>query len=615
MAIIESFASVVSLASAFGSGRDAAKIIDLLEFQNWLIDCGNKELADAIEESQTTSIYIKAILNQQLPLIFEALNNVAEFNSDLPRTIKTLMNTNADILVDALSDLEQRIVASKPDISNHLSSNGDRSPIIVNSGNGNVDVHVGDTIASQVSVGNIINKYGISLEDHEAALKKREQEFVERLSKTEPSDRLVREMLEKELNAVIEKLSNLNQSYQEELAIRKAVEITLKEIKEELPDLQSDAALERLHEGDTEAAKLLFDKVIEKADQTNELAGKAAFEIGRMAKNEIRYFEARNYFQKAVRFQPENSEYNNAVGLILYDLADYQGAIKYHQLALAGDLKTYGEDHPNVANRHNNLGSAYQALGQYQKAIEYHQLALISNLKACGEDHPNVAICRDSLGSAYQALGRYQKAIEYHQLALTSNLKVYGENHPDVAICRNNLGAAYRALGSYHKAIEYYQLALASDLKTYGEDHPNVAISRNNLGAAYKALCQYDKAIEHIQLALDSDLKTYGEDHPKVALRRSNSGSVYYALGQYQKAIEHIQLALDSGLKTYGEDHPDVAMSRNNLGMAYQAMGQYQKAIEHYQSALKTFERIFGEDHPSSKTVASNLRSVRRQSE
>lgn len=246
MPIIESFASAVSLAAAFSGGRDVKKNVDLLEFLSWLVEQGDQELAAAIERSTGTSIYIKAILNQQLPLIFESLNNIAEFNSDLPRTIKTLMNTNADILIGALSDLEQCISEAEPDVSNHLSSSGDRSPIIVNSGNGNVDVHVGDTIASQFVVDKTINNYGISMEDHEAALRKREHEVVERLSKTEPSDRLVREVLEKELNAVIEKLSNLNQSYEEELAARKAVEIILKEIKEELPDLQADAALERL---------------------------------------------------------------------------------------------------------------------------------------------------------------------------------------------------------------------------------------------------------------------------------------------------------------------------------------------------------------------------------
>jgi tetratricopeptide (TPR) repeat protein len=319
MPIIEAFVTAVALASNFGAGRDGKKVVDLVEFQTWLIESGNQEIADAIEKSQATSIYIKALLNQQLPLIIESINEISQKASGIPISLEALLNTQADVLLKAVNNLERKITDLAQTSSVNQRSTGDRSPNIVQQGNGNFHLNLGDTIATQVNNHN----YGVSLEAHETALKKREQEVVERLSTTEPSDRLVREVLEKELNGVIEKLNNLNQSYEEELATRKAVENTIKKIKDELPDLQSDAALEKLQEGDTEAAKLLFDKVIEKADQTNELAGKAASENGRMAKNEIRYWEARGYFEKAVRFQPENSEYNFALGLILETMTAY----------------------------------------------------------------------------------------------------------------------------------------------------------------------------------------------------------------------------------------------------------------------------------------------------
>ena len=37
------------------------------------------------------------------------------------------------------------------------------------------------------------------------------------------------------------------------------------------------------------------------------------------------------------------------------------------------DLKTYGEDHPDVAIDRNNLGGAYQALGEVDRAIRYYE--------------------------------------------------------------------------------------------------------------------------------------------------------------------------------------------------------------------------------------------------
>lgn len=73
MVIAELFAAIVSVASAFATGRDINQQIDALEFQRWLIEQGHGQLLEEIENWHVTSVYVKAILNQQLPLIFEKL--------------------------------------------------------------------------------------------------------------------------------------------------------------------------------------------------------------------------------------------------------------------------------------------------------------------------------------------------------------------------------------------------------------------------------------------------------------------------------------------------------------------------------------------------------------
>ena len=159
----------------------------------------------------------------------------------------------------------------------------------------------------------------------------------------------------------------------------------------------------------------------------------------------------------------------------------------YHQaLSIAQDDED--DNHPNVSTCLNNLGRTWVSLGEYQKAIEYYELALASELKTYGEDDPSVASYRNNLGCTWDSLGEYQKAIEYYELALASDLKTYGEDDPSVASVRNNLGMTWRSLGEYQKAMEYYELALASGLKTYGEDHPSVALYRNNLESAKNSL-------------------------------------------------------------------------------------------------------------------------------
>ena len=83
-----------------------------------------------------------------------------------------------------------------------------------------------------------------------------------------------------------------------------------------------------------------------------------------------------------------------------------------------------------------------ESLGQYDKAIEYYELALASDLKTYGEDHPKVAIDRNNLGGAWDSLGQYDKAIEYFELALTTFEKVLGADHPSTKTVANNLASA-----------------------------------------------------------------------------------------------------------------------------------------------------------------------------
>jgi tetratricopeptide (TPR) repeat protein len=81
-------------------------------------------------------------------------------------------------------------------------------------------------------------------------------------------------------------------------------------------------------------------------------------------------------------------------------IGDYQTAIEYLELALASDVKTYGEDHLFVARDRNNLGRAWGLLGEYQKAIEYYALALEICETMLGKDHPNTQLVHRHLADA-----------------------------------------------------------------------------------------------------------------------------------------------------------------------------------------------------------------------
>ncbi|MGB1092087.1 MAG: tetratricopeptide repeat protein, partial [Oceanobacter sp.] len=300
---------------------------------------------------------------------------------------------------------------------------------------------------------------GITSEQYEQGLKRREQEVRTELAgviKQANSDAAISEyrrqksaaeqlLLEQELKTIQQKLADKESAYQAHIRELQKQIARLEEFEGQVSSEQLAQAKEALQQGDTRLADQLFEAIYQSGENQLVLMAEAKYQQGLIAEEEIRYQAAFGHFKRATQLQPENTTYLNKVGELAYTLGNYIKAIEYLQVALDGDLRTYGEDHPKVAIDRNNLGSAYKALGQYEIAIEHYQRALASDLKTYGESHPQVAIYRNNLGEAYRALGQYEKAIEYFQKALDSDLNTYGDDHPQVAIYRNNLGGAYKA--------------------------------------------------------------------------------------------------------------------------------------------------------------------------
>lgn len=162
--------------------------------------------------------------------------------------------------------------------------------------------------------------------------------------------------------------------------------------------------------------------------------------------------KAIEYFNNAIKLQPDFVEAYIGRGSSYSDLGQYQQAIEDFNKAIR--LK------PDFADAYGNRGLAYGRLGQQQRAIEdYNQ---VISLK------PDYAVAYNNRGLAYSDLGEQQRAIKDFNKAIS--LK------PDFAGYYNR-GLAYDRLGSIQQAIEGYTEAIR--LK------PDYAEAYNNRGIAY----------------------------------------------------------------------------------------------------------------------------------
>ncbi|MBF0554899.1 MAG: tetratricopeptide repeat protein, partial [Nitrospirae bacterium] len=166
-------------------------------------------------------------------------------------------------------------------------------------------------------------------------------------------------------------------------------------------------ALKRLKNGDIDGAEQLLQqyksKAIEAARNSQKAAAEGAYELGMIKELKLKYNEALLLYEEAVKYDPDNTNYQNAAGSIYSQIGEYKKALSYFEKALEADKKRHGENHPDVAADLNNIGAALRNLGEYQKAIGYYERALKIDTDTFGENHPTVAIRLNNIGAAWDS--------------------------------------------------------------------------------------------------------------------------------------------------------------------------------------------------------------------
>ncbi|PTN12049.1 tetratricopeptide repeat protein [Nitrosomonas aestuarii] len=141
----------------------------------------------------------------------------------------------------------------------------------------------------------------------------------------------------------------------------------MEQLRGEFPDGLLDQAIEALQQGETDQADSLFQQIENEGEGHIKRVAEAAFQRGKIAQDAIRYTDALEHYENAVRLQPYNTLHLNEAGLLHHTLANYKKAIAYFELVLATLEKFLGKDHPNTRTVQTNLDAAQTALSQSQR--------------------------------------------------------------------------------------------------------------------------------------------------------------------------------------------------------------------------------------------------------
>ncbi|GJQ58361.1 MAG: tetratricopeptide repeat protein [Candidatus Scalindua sp. AMX11] len=325
--------------------------------------------------------------------------------------------------------------------------------------------------------GDKITYIGITLEEYEVKINRERERIHKELQESIRNKECEKQQkLEIELNAVGEKLNNLQESFEEETKRRKKAVTALEKLEGTLPKSKIKEARKNLQSGDAKIAEKLFDEVDEEGAVVVALA---AYQSGQLAEGRIDYAKAMKKYSRAVALENGNPDYLLAAGTMAQTLGDYKEAQPWLEKLLQLRQQETTET-VELAQIQNNLALLYHDMGKYEVAEPLYKRSLEIKEKALGLDHPSVATTLNNLANLYREQGKYEEVEPLYKRSLEIKEKTLGSDHPSVAETLNNLACLYRKQGKYEESEPLYKHALDILRRTFPNGHPNIdTIERN----------------------------------------------------------------------------------------------------------------------------------------
>ena len=264
---------------------------------------------------------------------------------------------------------------------------------------------------------------------------------------------------------------------------------------------------------------------------------------------------AEQFYQETLSIQPNHSEANHNIGVVLATKNELNKALKFFKYAL--------DNSPNVSLFWASYIDALIKLGRIAESK-----TLTKAVTDAGLSCEKMEAISQRLEIEHQEPGETdtqkldelieQKRFDDVQEKCLSLLETY----PSSAVLNINLGKCYFELGQTDQAILYYKKAT--------EYQPQWVTSYILLGQLFSSKGKADEAIECLQKAIELQ-----SENPELY---AILGAELLQNNEPDEAIPHLQKAI--------KFNPKDAASYFNLGNALQTEGSLKAAIESYQQAI-----------------------------
>ncbi len=283
-------------------------------------------------------------------------------------------------------------------------------------------------------------------------------------------------------------------------------------------------------------------KAVETAKKAFEYASKddySVYYIAGTACMAIKKFdEAAEYFEQALKLNPEHSQLYNNLGTCYVTVGDLENA--YKNFIKASELDS------ESSITYFNIASILQLQNKHKEACEYFEKAYALE----PQDNYLTALALSEVKSK-----QYFEAIKHYKILIT--------RHPEKSNFQYNLACCLDAVGEYTNAI-----AILAHLVLL---NPKSVSMAKKLASIYMKINQFGNA------------KNLYE---KIILQGNVSFEIYYEFAQLCAKTDDLDKA-EKILKKVLELNPDFALAHKDLGVLYLSKRLFDYAEDEFKKALK----------------------------
>ena len=349
-----------------------------------------------------------------------------------------------------------------------------------------------------------------------------------------------------------------------------------------------------LTNGDATRSKSIAEKIIQKIGFNNiddSVLSESYYFIGIYHLLTRNYNEAIRYLDLCISFKDKNNEYDERytkalynLGVVYYDLGDFNKVEKYTLKSLEIGEKINGESNPKLIDSYASLITAYIELKEYEKALSNSIIALTIVSNNPDRVLPTaMADLYDNIGVCYNKLADFSKARIYLEKSESIYKKFNLSLSNNFINLMNSMAITYGSLGLTAESGEYYEKGIA------------LAIS-NNSSLAYNLINSYC-------IFLGNDNKAQkGERLLRNALARAkvryelNPRNYYEVLNNYADYLREYKIDNKKSIECYlkcldylRKNDQDIVLKTSvyiGFSLSLNEAGEPGKALETIQSLL-----------------------------